>query len=244
MFCDLLFCSDCKHKLWHHVNPRNKDIKFFSCSNYKKDTRGTCDARHYVREDAVYQVVTLELQRLARLLKYDEEYFADILAKKTNADLIAEKKCVENSLRSAMARYEEVGRLYDVAYEKNVNGLIDDDWFMHLSDKYGKERLELKEKIKKYRERLENLETEKQGKDLFVSAVKKFMQMQTLTAPLIKELIDKIVVYEAEGTGKNKTQKLIIYYRFVGLLEFETNDESENYKADIRQGVEIEYLTA
>ena len=127
------------------------------------------------------------------------------------ADLIAEKKCVENSLRSAMARYEEVGRLYDVAYEKNVNGLIDDDWFMHLSDKYGKERLELKEKIKKYRERLENLETEKQGKDLFVSAVKKFMQMQTLTAPLIKELIDKIVVYEAEGTGKNKTQKLIIY---------------------------------
>lgn len=244
IFCDLLFCSDCEHKLWHHVNPRNKDIKFFSCSNYKKDTRGTCEARHYVREDAVKQVVMSELKRLAKLLEYDEEYFADILAEKTNADLKAEKKSIENSLRGAIARYEEVGRLYDTAYEKNANGLVDDDWFMHLSDKYGKERLQLKEKITGYRKRLEALEDEKQGKELFISAIKKFMQMETLTAPLVKELIDKIIVYETEGKGKSKTQRLIIYYRFVGVLEFEPNEDIENYKADIRQGVEIEYLTA
>ncbi|MBQ2847122.1 MAG: DUF4368 domain-containing protein, partial [Clostridia bacterium] len=41
----------------------------------------------------------------------------------------------------------------------------------------------------------------------------------TLTAPLLKELIDKIVVYETQGTGKHRTQRIVIYYRFVGYLE-------------------------
>ena len=46
IFTDLLFCADCHKKLWHHVNTRNKDIHYFSCSNYVKDTRGTCQSRH------------------------------------------------------------------------------------------------------------------------------------------------------------------------------------------------------
>lgn len=34
-----------------------------------------------------------------------------------------------------------------------------------------------------------------------------------------KILIDRIKVYEAEGTGKNRTQSIAIHYRFVGTIE-------------------------
>ena len=68
------------------------------------------------------------------------------------------------------------------------------------------------------------------------------MEMETLTAPLLHELIDHIDIYETEGTGKNRTQRIVIHYRFVGYFEIPSN--SDNYKADTRQGVAVEYLTA
>ena len=46
---------------------------FFSCSNYSGDYSGTCTSRHYIRADAIEQVVLLELRRLAAFLRYDEE---------------------------------------------------------------------------------------------------------------------------------------------------------------------------
>ena len=81
-----------------------------------------------------------------------------------------------------------------------------------------------------------------QNKDQFISAVRKFMEMKTLTAPLLRELIDHIDVYETEGTGKNRSQRIVIHYRFVGYIEIPDSVFSSNYKADIRQGVAVEYV--
>lgn len=57
----------------------NKEIHYFSCGNYVKDTRGNCPKRHYIRSDALEQIVLLELKHLANFLKYDEERLAEIL---------------------------------------------------------------------------------------------------------------------------------------------------------------------
>lgn len=43
--------------------------------------------------------------------------------------------------------------------------------------------------------------------------------MRTLTNQILRELIDHIDVYEVEGRGKNRTQRMVIYYKFVGYLE-------------------------
>ncbi len=67
--------------------------------------------------------------------------------------------------------------------------------------------------------------------------------MNSLTAPLLRELIDHIDVFETEGTGKNRTQRIVIYYRFVGYVEIPDAPCKPHYKADTRQGVAVEYLT-
>ena len=69
------------------------------------------------------------------------------------------------------------------------------------------------------------------------------MQMDELTAPLLRELIDHIEVHETQGTGKNKTQRLVIYYKFVGYLDIDPTQCHPNYTADIREGVAIEYVS-
>ena len=67
--------------------------------------------------------------------------------------------------------------------------------------------------------------------------------MDKLTAPLLRELIDRIDVFETEGTGKSRTQRIIIYYRFVGHVEIPEVSQRTRIKADTRKGVAMEYLT-
>ena len=59
----------------------------------------------------------------------------------------------------------------------------------------------------------------------------------------LNELIDHIYVYETQGTGKNKTQRLVIYYKFVGYLNIDPTQCHPNYTANIREGVAIEYVS-
>lgn len=241
MFCDLLYCADCGSKLWSHVNTVNKNIQYFSCSNYKTDTRGTCETRHYIRADAIEQVVMLELRRMAQFLQDDEETFAELLAQKTNKDILKEQKYLEEELCKSIARNEKVSGLYEKLYEDNASGKVTDEWFMQLSHKYEVERMELKAKIAELRKRISNIGTMQQNKENFINAIRRFMEMKKLTAPLLRELIDKITVYETEGVGKNRSQRIMIHYKFIGYIEIP--ECGSNYKADTRKGVAVEYIT-
>ena len=238
IFCDLLYCADCKHKLWFHTNTINRGIRFFSCSNYKGDFRGTCLQRHYVREDAVYEVVMLELRRLAMLLKEDEAAFAELLARETDREILAKRKHLESELQQALLRNDTVSQTVQKLYEDNVSGKVSDEWFLQLANRYETERMDLKAKIASIRDELSAMGTAQKGRDTFLAAVRRFMDMETLTAPLLQELIDRIEVHEVEGRGKNRTQRIVIYYRFVGYLDL---PEADPVTENTRKGVAVSW---
>lgn len=241
IFCDLLYCTDCGSKLWSHVNTINKDIQYFSCSNYKVDTRGTCESRHYIRADAIEQVVMLELKRMATFLQSDEEAFADLLVQKTQKDIINEQIALQGELQRCTARNQKVAELYEKLYEDNVSGKVTDEWFMQLSHKYEVERMELKAKTAELRKRISDIGTMQQNKENFINTIRRFMEMKKLTAPLLRELIDKITVYETEDVGKNRSQRIMIHYKYIGYIEIPECEK--NYRADTRKGVAVEYVT-
>ena len=176
------------------------------------------------------------------MLINNEGKFIDILAKKTNKDMLDEKKHLEGELQKAIMRNEKVLKLYEKIFEDNAEGKVTDEMFMALSHKYEIERMNLKAKISDIRKQLGSLENQQMGIDAFIGAIRKFMQMETLTAPLLHELIDHIDVFETEGTGKNKTQRIVIYYRFVGYVEMPEARTKPQFVADTRQGVAINYV--
>lgn len=241
IFTNLLYCGDCGHKLWFNINKQNPSIRFYSCSNYK-GLRGTCESTHYVREDSLEQVVKMELFKLATYLDHDETAFAELLEHKTNKDALAERKVAESALAAATARSQELLRLYERVYEDNVNGKVTDDWFMRLSHKYEVEQEELKKQMFDLKNKIERLDTAQNSSGSFIRAIRKFMTMQTLTPIVLQELIDKIEVFPIEGTGKNRTQRLVIHYRFVGCIDLPSIVPKHTYKLDSRQGAAIEYL--
>ena len=121
-------------------------------------------------------------------------------------------------------------------------GKISDEWFAELSHKYETERMNLKSKITDLRSKIEELKSSNSEYEKFIIAIRRFMQMDKLTAPLLRELIDHIDVFETEGTGKNRTQRIVIYYRFIGYIEL-PDTQVQNYTADTRKGVSVEYIT-
>ena len=180
---------------------------------------------------------------MAEFLRDDEETFAEILAQKSDKELLKEQKFCEDELQKAIIRNDTVSKLYEKLYEDNATGKVSDEWFMQLSHKYEVERLELKSKISELRKKLSESGKSQKEREDFIYAVRQFMQMNSLTAPLLRELIDHIDVFETEGTGKNRTQRIVIYYRFVGYVEIPAVPRKSHYKADTRQGVAVEYLT-
>ena len=240
IFSGLIRCGDCGCNMRYHTNTTNKEIHYFSCGNYIKDTRGDCPTRHYIRSDALEQIVLLELRHLADFLKYDEERLALILERKSNKDLYEETRFLEGELQKALTRQQKVANLYEKLYEDNAEGKVTDEWFTHMSHKYEMERTELKGKITELRKKLSSSQETTKGKEIFLYAVRSFMEIETLTAALAKELIDHIDVYEAEGKGKNKTQRIVIYYRFVGYIELPDEIPIVN---DTRQGVAVNYIS-
>ena len=46
---------------------------------------------------------------------------------------------------------------------------------------------------------------------------------------------------ETEGKGKNRSQRVVIHYRFIGILDYPQNEPA--YTADTRKGVAVKYVT-
>lgn len=238
----LIYCGDCHSKMRYHTSTSNKEIHYFTCSDNKVDYRGKCPGRHYVRADALEEVVKLELRRLVEMLEIDESYFAQLLLRKNDEEREKDKKFLESELQKAIARSNTVSQLYEKLYEDNVLGKVSDEWFVELSHKYEKERMDLKAKIADTRHKIEELKNNNSEYEKFISAIRRFMQMDNLTSPLLRELIDHIDIFETEGTGKSRTQRIVIYYRFIGYIEL-PNTTKQTHIADTRKGVAVEYIT-
>ena len=242
IFNGLIYCGDCHSKMRYHTSTSNKEIHYFTCSDNKVDYRGKCPGRHYVRADALEEVVKLELRRLVEMLEIDESYFAQLILRKNDEEREKDKKFLESELQKAIARSGTVSQLYEKLYEDNVIGKVSDEWFVELSHKYEKERMDLKAKIADTRYRIEELKNNNSEYEKFISAIRRFMQMDNLTSPLLQELIDHIDIFETEGTGKSRTQRIVIYYRFIGYIEL-PNVTKQTHIADTRKGVAVEYIT-
>lgn len=59
----------------------------------------------------------------------------------------------------------------------------------------------------------------------FVKLIKKYKEPAQLTREMVRELVDKIVVYQPVGRKPNRTQQVDIYFNFIGKYDLEYTKE-------------------
>ncbi len=122
-------------------------------------------------------------------------------------------------------------------------GKLTNGRFMKMSQRYDEEQQQLKKEIEELQCQCDKEEDRAFCKNQFLKVVHKFMEMKTLTATILHELVGRINVYQTQGTGKSRTQQIVIHYNFISMLDLPKVEEyPDNVVLNSRQRVAIEYL--
>lgn len=62
-----------------------------------------------------------------------------------------------------------------------------------------------------------------------------------ITPHILRELVEKIEVYHIEGVGKNRTQRIVVHYKFIGVMEIPQKISDDVVTLESRQGVAVSY---
>lgn len=91
--------------------------------------------------------------------------------------------------------------------------------FRKLSEDYLDEQKAIKIDIPKKEKELESLKNSLTNIDKFIERAKEYSDLSELTPKILRQFIDKIVVYEKETKySRTANQKVEIYYRDIGYL--------------------------
>ena len=120
---------------------------------------------------------------------------------------------------------ELVKNLVRGLYENLMLGLLSERQYRQLMKQYDVEQTDLETKMDAIKSALAE-EREKSG-DIkqFIALIRKCKNPTEISDLMFYELIDKIVVYEAEGVSRARTQKVDIYFNYVGQVNIDYTPE-------------------
>ncbi len=222
IFAGLLKCADCGWGLRYlRTKPADcvNEKRIFTCTTYSEYGKEHCTI-HYIKYDTLYSAVLKRLQYWIGQAQMDEEKLFDRLLKTGDCQRQAEIERAKKDLAKAEKRLSELDDLFVKLYEDRAKNTVSERNYAMLSGRYQDEQIQLEADVKKLKETLNQTVANKENAERWISIIRKYTQITELTAPLLNELIDKIVVHEAtkDENGK-RVQDIDIYYRFVGMID-------------------------
>ena len=202
MFAGLLYCPDCGSALSYHGRKANNGE--YSCLKYKTHGKAHCSS-HYIRYDALYQIVLTEIRRQARQAAHCEAQFRKRLQEIDGEKSKAQMAKARRQLEANEARAGNLDRIMSSLYEDKALGRLTQERFDSMTGKYEAEQKALLEQVNALREGIARAEEQRDNTARFVEYIRQYTDLQALNAPILNQLIQRIEVYDAEkepGTGK------------------------------------------
>ena len=238
-----LYCADCGRRmtLQTHYSKKDRSVQYsYRCGGYASKVN-SCSA-HSISADNVEALILSAVKRLSRFVLNDEETFAKELQALLNEKQTEKPKHNKSELHRFQKRYDELSKLIRGLYENHISGLLPERQYKQLMKQYDDEQAELETKIEEMEKELAEEKVSAVDIKHFISLIRKCKEPTEISDLMFAELIDKIVVYEAEGVGKARTQKVDIYFNYVGQVDIAyTEEELAELKAQEEQ-IEMERL--
>lgn len=119
-------------------------------------------------------------------------------------------------LRQVEKRIGELDELIRKLYEGNATGKIPDRHFNRLLAEYDTEQNALEQEAAELKEGITAQAEDGMRAQRFVSLVRRYTSFDELSAPMLNEFIEKVVVHEADKSTGDRRQKIDIYFNFIG----------------------------
>ena len=215
----LLYCADCGHKLTHHQpSPSKKKVydadDYYICGNYRQLTRD-CTI-HYIKTSTIEKLILTAIREVSAYVREDEKQFIHIVRAAASAGQEQPAREQKKRLRQVEKRIAELDELIRKLYEGNATGKIPDKHFNRLLVEYDTEQNALEQEAAELKEGITAQAEDGMRAQRFVSLVRRYTNFDELTAPMLNEFIEKVVVHEADKSTGDRRQKVDVYFNFIG----------------------------
>ena len=218
LFSGLLYCADCKSKLYFCAAKSIKpEQEFHRCSAYKEN-RGSCSI-HFIREVVLREAILELVKRVALFIQQYEAVFLYMYAKKHNITKEVNSRNMKATIERNKRRIKELDKLIERIYEDNVLGKIPDARFSKMMASYEAEQNQLVTETAKAEESLKTMEQDKVDLRAFLETIRQCTDIKELTPAIVNRLIRRIEVHNSEKVDGRKQVRLDVYFTAVGLID-------------------------
>ena len=218
MFSGIVRCADCGEKLYYCTS-KNFETRqdHFVCSTSRLKGKEVCPT-HFIRAIVLEQGVLAHMRMTIACVANHEEQFRKAMGAKQKAEAKRELTAKRRQLTQTERRIEELDRLFKRIYEDNVSGKLSDSRFQMLSDDYEQEQEELREKLLRLNEEINEQEEQSENIDRFISKVRKYLDLDELTPAVLNDMVKAVYVHAPDKSKGYREQQIDISYDLVGIL--------------------------
>ena len=215
IFVGVLKCSDCGSGLAIQYPNESNGRPFFSysCNRYRQHSK-YCTT-HYIRYDDVYRIVLESIQEKQRFVKAHAEELETYARKLAEQGADIQLKQMRSDLDRFNKRCGELDVLIKKLFEQVALGTLSQERFQMLSSAYEEEQKMLKEKIVELQDNVADIDGDILDAMRFFDLVRNHSDVTDLSAEILHKFIDSVVVYQAEGKRLDRTQKVVVNFRFI-----------------------------
>ena len=222
----MVFCADCGSKMYQvRMRGWEHDNEYFVCANYRKKTKAACTS-HQIRNVVIEQLLLEDLRRVTTFAKRHEEEFVRLVTNSASRSLNREMKDNRKEYEQSQARIAALDKIIQRLYEDNVTGRISDERFARMSATYEAEQQTLEKRVAELQILMDGAKQKAMNVEYFLSLVRKYTDIQELTGEIIREFVEKIIVFKAEKVDGHRQQRIQIIYNAIGAVEIPNEKEA------------------
>ena len=216
-FSGLVFCADCKQKLYYSTTKYfEKRQDFFTCSTHRAN-KDKCSG-HYIRAVVLEDLVWNHMKEVISYVTRYEAHFRVEMEQKLRLQSEETIRVYKKRLAQAEKRIGELDRLFIKIYEDNAKGKLNDDRFAMMSKTYEDEQTQLKVEIVNLQKEIEVQERQIEDLEQFIQRARRYTDLTELTPYALRELVKAVYVEAPDKSSGKRKQRVHIEYDLVGYI--------------------------
>jgi len=206
------------------VDVKGRDV--YCCSLYQI-CRDDC-TMHYITTAAVSALILETIRGATAYASENEAEFVETIRK---ASAVRQGDAATNhkkQIAKSEKRIAELDTLFRKTYEDFSAGLLNENRFRQLSCGYEQEQEFPLTQTTDLKSQLEQFDNDNLRADKFLELARRYSDFGELTAPILHEFIEKVIVHEADKSSGKRQQRVDIYLNFIGQFTAPGDAESDS----------------
>lgn len=212
-----VYCKEC-----HHIFTRNLyktsegKTAYLKCKGVRlanQNCKNNASIRCDVLEKILLDEINKQLDIYYNISELDRLY--TIQKKSLNSNVISKKEIFEQEKKELNAKIQKKNDYYKSIYEDKLEGIISQEEFMMLREKFSKEIDEYKKRIEVINEELSNIKTNEDRIETSIAIFEKYKHIDKLTKEIVDEFVDEILI--GEVNAEKNTRDIDISFNLIRL---------------------------